>query len=146
MGTVSHYVEVNAPAQACYDWWRPLTRLPEILSDVKEVKAKGDSSTVTEWTVAGPAGKALHWDAEIVDDRPPHTLAWRTVSSADPDVANSGAVRFEDKGNGVTGVEISLSYDLPAGKLGDAVAALFADPQRKVEKAAREFQTVMENR
>jgi uncharacterized membrane protein len=146
MTTVTQNVEVKAPAQACYDWWRPLTRLPEILSDVKRVNAKGESSTVTEWTVSGPAGKDMHWDAEIVDDRPPHTLAWRSVSSADPDVANSGAVRFRDKGNGVTEVEIALSYDPPGGKVGEAAAALFADPQRKVERAAREFKTVMENR
>jgi uncharacterized membrane protein len=144
--TVTHYVEVNAPAQACYDWWRPLTRLPEILSDVTQVRAKDNSGRVTEWTVSGPAGKQLHWDAEIVDDRPPHTIAWRTADSADADVANSGVVRFEDKGNGLTGVEISLSYDPPAGKLGEAVAALFSDPQRKVERAAHEFKTVMENR
>jgi uncharacterized membrane protein len=55
-------------------------------------------------------------------------------------------VRFEDKGGGVTGVEIALSYDPPAGKVGEAVATLFANPERKVERAAREFKTVMENR
>ncbi|MDT7683145.1 MAG: hypothetical protein QOG57_3455 [Pseudonocardiales bacterium] len=46
MGTVAHYVEVNAPAQACYDWWRPLTRLPEIMSDVRKVESKRAPLTV----------------------------------------------------------------------------------------------------
>jgi uncharacterized membrane protein len=47
MGTVAHYVEVNAPAQACYDWWRPLTRLPEIMSDVRKVESKEGSADRT---------------------------------------------------------------------------------------------------
>jgi uncharacterized membrane protein len=55
-------------------------------------------------------------------------------------------VRFDDKGNGRTGAEISLEYDPPAGKLGEAVASLFADPQAKVDRAAAQFKALMENR
>lgn len=59
-------------------------------------------------------------------------------------VSNGGAVRFEDQG-GKTGVEVSLHVNPPAGKAGEAVASLFADPQKKVERALESFKDVMEN-
>lgn len=146
MGAAAHYLEVNAPAQACYDWWRSLTRLPEIFSDVKQVAALDGDADITKWTAAGPAGTSVEWEARIVEASPPHKIAWATIDSADPDVKNSGVVRFDDKGGGWTGVEISLIYDPPAGKLGEAVAALFSDPQTKVERAAAEFKRIIETR
>ncbi|GAB3383181.1 SRPBCC family protein [Amycolatopsis echigonensis] len=146
MAAAAHYVEVNAPAQACYDWWRPLTRLPELFSDVRSVEAVDQDGTRTRWKVDGPAGSTVEWEARIVEDAPPRKIAWTTVDDADPDVRNSGVVRFEDKGHGRTGVEISLEYRPPAGKLGEAVASLLADPQKKVERAAEQFQTVIEAR
>jgi uncharacterized membrane protein len=146
MAAVAHYVEVNAPVQACYDWWRPLDRLPEIFPDVRSVTPVDGSTDRTEWTVAGPLGKSVSWQARIVEDAPPHTIAWSSVNSTDPDVENTGVVRFDDKGNGVTGVEVSLNYDPPVGKLGEAVASLFANPQSKVEKAVAEFKVVIEAR
>ncbi|MYW89772.1 SRPBCC family protein [Amycolatopsis rubida] len=146
MAAAAHYVEVNAPAQACYDWWRPLTRLPELFSDVQSVEALDGDGTRTRWKVDGPAGSTVEWQARIVEDAPPRKIAWTTVDDADPDVRNSGVVRFDDKGHGRTGVEISLEYEPPAGKLGEAVASLLADPQKKVERAAEQFQTVIEAR
>ncbi|WP_037368296.1 SRPBCC family protein [Amycolatopsis orientalis] len=146
MAAAAHYVEVNAPAQACYDWWRPLTRLPELFSDVQSVEALDGDGTRTRWKVDGPAGSTVEWEARIVEDAPPRKIAWTTVDDADPDVRNSGVVRFEDKGHSRTGVEISLEYQPPAGKLGEAVASLLADPQKKVERAAEQFQTVIEAR
>ncbi|WP_424186438.1 SRPBCC family protein [Actinokineospora sp. G85] len=146
MGAVAHYIEVDAPAQACYDWWRSFEKLPRVLSDVREVKAKDGGGHRTVWTVDGPLGKTLTWEADIVEDEAPHKIAWATVDSTDPDVKNSGVVRFDDKGNGRTGFEISLAYDPPAGKLGEAVASLFSDPQKKVERAAAEFKTIIEAR
>ncbi|MDT8913020.1 SRPBCC family protein [Amycolatopsis sp. PS_44_ISF1] len=146
MAAVAHYVEVEAPAQACYDWWRSLTRLPQVFSDVKSVEPVDGDATRTRWKVAGPVGSTVEWEAKIVEDAPPHKIAWATVDDADADVKNAGVVRFDDKGNGRTGVEISFEYEPPAGKLGEAVASLLADPQKKVERAAAEFKTVIEAR
>jgi uncharacterized membrane protein len=146
MAAVAHYVEVAAPVQACYDWWRPLSRLPEIMSDVRSVEPVDGSAARTLWTVSGPLGKQLTWQADIVEDAPPHRIAWSTVDATDPDVKSSGVVRFDDKGNGRTGVEVSFQYDPPAGKLGEAVASLFDDPQGKVVKAVDQFKTIIEAR
>lgn len=63
MGTVAHYVEVNAPAGECYAWWRGLTNLPQILPDVESVQPKAGSTAITHWKVRGPLGNSVEWDA-----------------------------------------------------------------------------------
>jgi len=116
------------------------------MSDVRKVESKEGFADRTEWTVSGPAGTSVTWEAEIVEDSPPHKIAWSSVDSSDPGLKNAGVVRFDDRGDGTTGVEVSLEYDPPGGKLGDAVAAIFANPQSKVEQAVAEFKTIIENR
>ena len=137
MGTVAHYLEVDVPADQAYAWWRAFTNLPEIMPDVESVEVLGE---MTHWKVHGPLGKTIEWDAKIVEDLPGEKIAWATTDS---DVANSGAVRFDDHG-ATTGVEVSLTYDPPAGVLGEAVAKLFADPQAKVERALAAFKVTVE--
>jgi uncharacterized membrane protein len=146
MGSVAHYLEIHAPAQRCYDWWRPLTHLPEILPDVKSVQAENGDADITHWTVAAPAGRTVEWDARIIDEDPGHKVAWKSIErdeDKDNTVPNGGAVRFDDHGDS-TGVEVSLQYDPPGGKLGEAAAVLFADPQAKVEAALESFKKLME--
>ena len=143
MGTVAHYLEVNASAEQCYAWWRGLTNLPSVMPDVESVTAVGADATTTHWKVHGPLGKTVEWDARIVEDIPNQKIAWASIGG-DNTVATSGAVRFDDHG-ATTGVEVSLAYDPPAGVLGDAVAKLFADPQDKVEKALAAFKQTIES-
>jgi uncharacterized membrane protein len=144
MGTVAHYLEVNAPADQCYAWWRGLTNLPQIMPDVEQVVPKDGSTQVTHWKVHGPLGKTVEWDAKIVEDVPNTRIAWATEGSSGLDVKNAGAVRFDDHG-GTTGVEVSLQYDPPAGVLGEAIAKIFADPQTKVERALDAFKERIES-
>ena len=143
MGTVAHYLEVNAPADQCYAWWRGLTNLPQIMPDVESVTPVDGSTQVTHWKVHGPLGKSVEWDARIVEDVPNTRIAWATQYSSGLDVKNAGAVRFDDKG-ATTGIEVSMQYDPPAGVLGEAVAKVFADPQTKVEKALDAFKATIE--
>ncbi len=125
MGSVAHYIEVNAPASQCYAWWRGLTNLPQILPDVESVTPLEGGTQVTHWKVHGPLGKTVEWDAKIVEDVPDTRIAWASVESSGLDVKNAGAVRFDDHG-GTTGVEVSLQYDPPAGFIGEAVAKILA--------------------
>lgn len=142
MGTVSHYVEVDVPAEQAYAWWRGLTNLPTIMPDVESVEPVSGGTDLTHWKVHGPLGKTVEWDARIVEDVPNAKIAWTSVPG-DNDVTTSGAVRFDDHG-GTTGVEVSLEYDPPAGAVGEAVAKMFADPQDKVERALAAFKQTIE--
>lgn len=147
MGSVAHYVEVEAPAQRCYDWWRPLTHVPEVFPDVEKVEPRSGEADMTHWVASGPAGKKVEWDARIVDDEPGRKLAWKSVEQGTEQsntVSNAGAVRFDDHGDS-TGVEVSLQYQPPGGTMGEVTATLFADPQKKVENALNSFKQLMEN-
>jgi uncharacterized membrane protein len=144
MGSVAHYLEVNAPTSQCYSWWRGLTNLPQIMPDVKSVEPQAGSTEVTRWKVSGPLGKTVEWDARIVEDIPNEKIAWASVDSEDANVQNAGAVRFDDHG-GTTGVEVSLNYDPPVGPVGEVVATLFANPQSKVEEALQSFKQAIES-
>lgn len=147
MGSVAHYLEIQAPAQGCYDWWRPLTHVPDIFPDVQRVEPRSGEADTTHWVVSGPAGKNIEWDARIVDDEPGRKVAWKTVeqgTETSNTVSSAGAVRFDYHGDS-TGVEVSLQYDPPGGVLAETVATLFADPQQKVERALDSFKQLMEN-
>ncbi|WP_033414214.1 SRPBCC family protein [Actinomycetospora chiangmaiensis] len=143
MATVAHYLEIQAPADRCYQWWRPLTHLPQIMPDVKSVEPKDGSATETHWVVSGPLGKDVEWDARIIDEEVDRKIAWTSIEGSNNTVETGGAVRFDDHGAS-TGVEVSLHVDTPAGALGDVVAKLFADPQKKVEEALDAFKKLME--
>ncbi len=121
-----------------------MTRLPDIMSDVKSVEPVDGDGIRTAWTVSGPMGKSVSWEADIVEDAPPYKIAWATVDSADPDVKNSGVVRFDDKGGGRTGVEVSVEFRPPAGKLGEAVAKLTSDPQADLVEDLGRFKEMIE--
>lgn len=143
MGSVAHYLEVNVTAAKAYSWWRGLTNLPSILPDVESVTPVAGSTELTHWKVHGPLGKTVEWDATIVEDVTDTRIAWATAPGGDTTVTNAGVVRFDDHGE-TTGVEVSLTYDPPAGILGEAVAKLFADPQKKVEAALAAFKSTIE--
>lgn len=98
----------------------------------------------SHWTAKGPAGSTVEWDAEITDDRPNESIAWRSLEGAD--VNHAGSVRFEpaprDHGTFVT---VEMQYRPPMGTLGAAVAAWFGeDPTQTVKMDLRRFKQVME--
>jgi uncharacterized membrane protein len=138
MGSAAMYFEVEAPVEHVYAYWRDFSHFPSFMPDVEEVQVTGP--TTSHWVVSGPLGKTVEWDAEITEDVPNQRIAWRSVGDAD--VANAGAVRFDDRGD-ATGIEVSLEYDPPAGKAGELVAELLKDPDRQVERAVESFRGVV---
>lgn len=143
MGSVAHYLEVNVPAEKAYAWWRGLTNLPLIMPDVESVSPKSGDTEVTHWKVRGPLGRTVEWDARIVEDVPNTRIAWATIDTGRTQVRSAGAVRFDDHG-ATTGVEVSLRYEPPAGKLGEAVATLFSNPDEQVQRALASFKQTIE--
>src|SRR3954465_12098235 len=102
------------------------------------------SGSHSHWRVSAPFGKTVEWDAEIVDDEPGRLLSWRSGEGAD--IANAGAVRFvtapKDQG---PEVHVSISYDVPGGKLGEALARWAGeDPHQQLDDDLRRFKQGME--
>jgi uncharacterized membrane protein len=134
-------VTVAAPPERLYHFWRNFDNLPRIMSHVERVEVL--SETRSRWHVKTPAGMTVAWEAEIINDQPPHLLAWRTVDNAM--ITHAGSVRFTPAGSG-TRIDVSLQYDPPGGALTHAMARLVdADAGRILEHDLNEFKQALES-
>ena len=133
-------VVVAASADRLYRFWRNLTNLPRIMSHLDSVEVLDD--TRSRWRAKGPAGIPIVWDAEIINDQPPHLIAWRTLPGAP--VAHAGSVRFTPAGAS-TQIDVSLQYDPPGGAVAHTAASLMdADAGARIERDLREFKRALE--
>jgi uncharacterized membrane protein len=138
---IDREIMVAAPPERLYHFWRNFDNLPRIMSHVERVEVL--SETRSRWYIKAPAGMTVSWDAEIINDRPPHLIAWRTVAGST--VSHAGSVRFVPAGSG-TRIEVSLQYDPPGGALAHAVARLMdADAGRLLEHDLQEFKQALES-
>ena len=132
---------VGVDATTAYQRWRDLESLPTFMNGLEQVVDVGGGRS--RWTASAPVG-TVSWEAEVTADEPGQRLAWRSVEGAE--VRNEGEVRFTAApGDQGTEVRVSLSYDLPAGKLGAAVARLTGtDPHQALDDDLRRFKQVVE--
>ncbi len=140
MAAIAKYVEVDAPIDKVYAYWRDFANFAELMPHVQEVTPVGADDTLTHWKVDGPLGKSAEWDARITEDVPNEKIAWTSVEGSP--VENSGVVRFDDR-DGKTNVEIALEYDPPGGTAGELVARMFENPEQQVEESLERFKRVV---
>jgi uncharacterized membrane protein len=127
--SVDRAVRIHAPVEEVFAYWRDLENFPSWMSHVREVRALGGDRF--HWTVDGPAGMPVEWDAELTGVREGHEMAWRTVEGSTVD--HSGRVRFFPDGDG-TRVHVELHYSPPGGVIGKAVAKAFGvDPGSEMD-------------
>lgn len=125
-----------------YRYWRQLDNLPRFMEHLESVQPLGDKRSV--WRVKGPAGRLVEWEAEIVDDRPGESIAWRSLPGAD--ISNAGRVDFvAAPGGRGTEVRVHMRYEPPAGRFGRGIAMLFGkDPAMQVAGDLRRLKQVVE--
>ena len=141
--TIRKRQEVAAKSSAVYAEWRKLENLPNILSHLKEVEVLNE--TRSKWTAKGPAGTEVNWFANITEDEPGRALAWRAEEKAD--VPNSGRILFSETPKGNTLIEVTLTYQPPAGSIGQAVAAAFGEnPEKQISDDLKNFAETIESR
>jgi uncharacterized membrane protein len=140
---VEHTVVIRRPREELYRFWRNLENLPRVMSHLERVRVL--SPERSHWTAKAPAGRAVEWDAVIINEIENELIAWKSVEDAD--VPNAGSVHFADapRGRG-TEVTVVLEYEPPAGGLGAAVAKLFGEePDVQVRDDLRRFKQTMES-
>jgi uncharacterized membrane protein len=133
---------IRQPAAEVYAFWRNLENLPTFMAHLEEVRGTGDRTS--HWSAGAPFGTDVEWDAEIIDEAPGEKIAWRSTGNAD--VPNAGAVRFVPAPDGVsTEVYVVLTYDIPGGTLGKAVARYFGEePHQQLDDDLRRLKQVLE--
>jgi uncharacterized membrane protein len=125
-----------------FQFWRNFENLPRFMDHLESVTVVDEDRS--HWVAKAPAGTRVEWDAVIHNEIENELIAWRSLPGAD--VNNAGSVHFasHEQGNGTT-VTVVLSYEPPAGKLGEAVAKLFGEePSNQVADDLRRLKQVME--
>ncbi len=134
-------ITVRAPVERVFEFWRHFENFPRFMAHVKEVRDLGNGRS--HWTVVGPAGTSVQWDAEITKLEPNRVLAWKTVPGAV--VQHAGIIRFEPNPDGSTRLNIRLSYNPPAGAIGHLIAALLgSDPKHAMDEDLVRFKSLIE--
>lgn len=133
-------INIFAPVEEVYALWSDPENFPRIMSHVRRVKR--ESGNRYRWTVDGPAGAPVSWEAEVTQQVPNQVIAWRSVPGAL--VRNAGIIRFQWR-DGATSVHILLSYNPPGGAIGHAVAALFGkDPKHALDDDLVRLKSLLE--
>jgi uncharacterized membrane protein len=135
-------ITIGRPLADVYGFWRNFTNFPRFMPQIASIDILGDR--LSRWTVSGPAGIPVSWEAEIVTDDQAHMLSWRSVPGSQ--IENRGAVRFEaaPAGRG-TELHVELRYRPPAGQLGRTVAWIFGkEPGQQIREDLRRVKQLLE--
>ena len=135
-------VTVWRPPEEVYRFWRDLENLPSFMYHLKSVTV--DSAGRSHWVANSPLGAPVEWDAEITEDVPNARIAWKSLPGAKID--NRGRVEFTPTADGRgTEIRVTMSYAIPGGTLGKAVATLFGEsPDQQVNDDLRRLKQILE--
>jgi uncharacterized membrane protein len=135
-------ITVDAPVEAVYAFWTMYDNFPRFMSRVLDVRASAREGH-SHWTVEGPSGIPIEFDAEVSAAVPNQVFAWRTVAGAL--VGHSGVVDFEPIGDGRTRLHIRMSYNPPFGWFGHGIAKAFGvDPKSSLDADLARMKTYLE--
>lgn len=127
---VEKEIHIKAAPDAVFDIWSRIENFPHFMSHVREVRDLGRGRS--HWTVRGPVGSNIEWDALLTEMQRPRRMAWQSEPGAL--VENRGSVELEPLDGG-TLVIVRMAYSPPAGALGQGVAMLLgSDPERQLEE------------
>lgn len=137
MQTIEKSIEVDAPLNKVYNQWTQFEDFPKFMEGVEEVQQLDDKRL--HW-VAQIGGKRKEWDAEIFEQVPDETIAWRSSSGT----RNSGVVTFSPVSTNRTEIRLRLNYE-PEGvmeNVGDRLGVV----GRRIEGDLQRFKDFIQTR
>jgi uncharacterized membrane protein len=133
---------VKAGVDVVYGIWANFENFPQFMKYIKSITKTGDRTS--HWVMEGPLGKDLEWDAETTKLEKNKRIAWNSRDTSENDIKTTGQVTFNELPNNETQITVTLQYIPPAGKLGEFVASLFSDPQKRLEEDLANFKAFVE--
>jgi len=134
-------INIAADVGDVFGFFSNYDNFPLFMHNVREVRDHGDG--YSHWTVAGPAGVPVTWDALLTDYEPNRCIAWESVRGAV--VANAGVIQFHENRDGSARVDIRLSYNPPGGVIAHALASLLrSDPKSEMDEDLARLKTLIE--
>jgi len=138
---VTKTINIDKDVDTVYSLWANFENFPHFMQNIESVSRSGDG--ISHWKMTGPLGFTAEWDVETVTMEPNERIAWRSV--ADSSVTTNGEVRFKRLPEDKTEITVSMTYEPPAGIAGEAITALFGNPEGKLEQDLRNFKTFAES-
>jgi len=71
---VDESFSINRAPQELYEFWRNLELLPRVMPELSSVRVI--DTRRSHWVAKGPAGFAIEWHADIINDIPNELIAW----------------------------------------------------------------------
>jgi uncharacterized membrane protein len=139
---VRESIRLEVPLAEAYGFWRRLENLPRFMAHLDRVIETSDGQS--HWVAVGPAGLAVEWDAEIINEVENKLIAWRSLPGSH--VVTAGSVNFDAARAGrSTQVSVHLQYAAPAGKAGALIASIFGrEPSQTIREDLRHFKQLLE--
>ena len=139
--TIGKKAELKAPVERVFETLSHYERFPQLLSHVRDIFLREDGSS--HWSVAGPGGRIIEWNAVTTRSEPGRLLAWRALPGSQ--VEHSGVIRFEPADGGGTRIRATTSYRQPGGPLGRLITRLLdADPRSRLEQDLARLKVFLE--
>jgi uncharacterized membrane protein len=142
---VQKSIRIQAPVGDVFAIWDDTERFPSFMSHVLRVRRldMGNGKNRWRWTVEGPSGMHVEFDAVVTQREENRLIAWRTDSRAA--VQHSGTVTFIGNDDGTTTVDVRMVYTPIGGALGHAAAWLLgADPKHRMDDDLLRMKTYLE--
>lgn len=139
--TLQKTATLHAPLERVFSILSDPEKFPRIMNHVHQVRKVSEGRY--RWTIVGPVGVTLSWEAQITRLVPNSLIEWASLPGST--VRNSGIVHFQKMSDGVTRVQLQASYMPPGGVLGQFLAELLhADPKQVVDSDLVRLQSLIE--
>jgi uncharacterized membrane protein len=132
---IQRSIDIAVPVHVAWDEWVQFDFLPEGAHRVEDIERDGDDLLVG--TLTGPKTGG-EWEAEILDERPDESFAWRSTRGSDC----VGLVTFHMLGERLTRLELQL--DVVPSRLGEAAALAVHLADRRAHTDLRLFKARLE--
>jgi len=132
---VREAIIVNASPEELYSFWRQLERLPSVMPHLESVEQI--DFRLSRWTAKTLGQVPLSWTAEIINEVPFETIAWKTLPGES--IQHAGSVVFKRlPATESTDVRVHLQYSPPGGKAAAWFAALVGQDPAKLTREGLE--------
>lgn len=134
---------VRAPVGAVFDMFSELENLPRFMDHVRRLEIDRRDPMRSRWTVDGPAGVPITFEALSTHLDRPREIAWTTVPKQA--IEHTGIVRFEEVPEG-TRVHLHMTYRPPGGLFTHGIAKLLGwDPKARIDDDLNRLKSLLED-
>ena len=140
---VQKTLTINAPVGQVFSLLSDPETFPRFMDHVRDVRKSPDGKR-SHWTLEGPAGTRIDWDAEVTRYDKNRAIGWRTLPGSA--IEHTGLALLEPA-QGKTRLTIRFTYAPPAGVVGHALVSLLGhNPKRALDDDLVRMKSLLEDK